>query len=162
MDGEKDCAAFCTLYRVKLADSGIGMLCQVIFKTLEVASDPAGFINLELFGNMFPWAHAYSPWHVESSGSKKPAVYIGVQGPFGFHEFIGMVNGDMVQGLPFYEEWGHHIVELLQLQFRKSKPGTGFGSDLFVFLLSIGCPVKAFFQRAPGTLLAAIADVGRF
>ena len=49
MDGEKNSTAFCPLYRVKLSDSGIGMLCQVMFKALEITADPAGFINLEFF-----------------------------------------------------------------------------------------------------------------
>ena len=49
MDGEKNSTAFCTLYRVKLPDSGIGMLCQIMFKALEITADPAGFINFELF-----------------------------------------------------------------------------------------------------------------
>jgi hypothetical protein len=62
----------------------------------------------------------------------------------------------------FFEERRHHIIKLLKFCFGKGKAGTGFTSDLFVFLLSIRCLVKMFLQRASGTLLTTIADIGRF
>ena len=44
---------------------------------------------------------------------------------------------DVMQGLTFYEKGRYHIIKLLPLCFRKRKTGSGFASDLFVFLLSI-------------------------
>ena len=73
-----------------------------------------------------------------------------------------MMYCNVMKGLPFFEERRYHIIELLKFHFRKGKPRTGFPSDLFIFLLSIRCFIKMFFQRASGTLLTAIADIGRF
>lgn len=70
-----------------------------------------------------------------------------------------MMDRDMVQGLSFFKEGRQHIVELLSFRLGKGKTGTGFTSDLFVFLLGIRCSIKMFFQRTPGTLLAAIANI---
>ena len=72
-----------------------------------------------------------------------------------------MVNGDMVQGLTFYEKGRHHVIKLFQFCFRKREARTGFASDLFVFFLCIRSPVKTFFQGTFGPLPTAIADVGR-
>lgn len=69
---------------------------------------------------------------------------------------------NVMKGLPFFEERRYHIIELLKFRFRKGKPRTGFTSDLFIFLLSIRCLIKTFFERTPGTLLTAITDIGRF
>ena len=73
-----------------------------------------------------------------------------------------MMYCNVMKGLPFFEERRYHIIELLKFHFRKGKPRTGFTSDLFIFLLSIRCLVKTFFERTPGTLLTAITDIGRF
>lgn len=162
MNGEKDCTAFRAFRRVNLPDRNIGMLSQKIFKALKITTDPAGFVNLKFFGNIFSWPHTYRPWHVESPGSKKSAVYIGIQGSFRFHELIGMVYRDMVKGLSLYEKRRHHIVELFEFRFGKSETGPGFASEQLVFFLGVIGYVKAFFQRTPGTLLTAVADVGRF
>ena len=67
-----------------------------------------------------------------------------------------------MKGLTFFEERRHHIIELFKFCFGKGKAGAGFTSDLFIFLLSIRCFIKMFLQRASGTLLTAIADIGRF
>ena len=72
-----------------------------------------------------------------------------------------MMYRNVMKGLPFFEERRYHIIELLKFRFRKGKPRTGFTSDLFIFLLSIRCLVKTFFQRAPRALLTAIADIRR-
>ena len=68
----------------------------------------------------------------------------------------------MVKGLPLYEKRRHHIVELFEFCFRKSKTRTGLASEQLVFFLCVRGFVKAFFQRASGTLLAAVTDIGRF
>ena len=73
-----------------------------------------------------------------------------------------MMYCNVMKGLPFFEERRYHIIELLEFHFRKGKPRTGFTSDLFIFLLSIRCLIKTFFERTPGTLLTAITDIGRF
>ena len=73
-----------------------------------------------------------------------------------------MMYRNVMKGLPFFEERRYHIIELLKFRFRKGKPRTGFTSDLFIFLLSIRCLVKTFFERTPSTLLTAITDIGRF
>ena len=72
-----------------------------------------------------------------------------------------MMDVDVMQGLTFYEKGRYHIIKLLPLCFRKRKTGSGFASDLFVFLLSIRRFIKALFQGASGTLLTGIADIGR-
>ena len=73
-----------------------------------------------------------------------------------------MMYRNVMKRLPFFEERRCHIIELLKFRFRKSEPRTGFTSDLFVFLLSIRGLVNALFERTPGTLLTAIADIRRF
>lgn len=113
MDSEKDYTAFYTFHRIKLSDSGIWMFRQVIFKTSEITSNTAGFVNFKFLGNIFSGTHAYSAGHINGSGSEKPMVYIGIQGSFRFHEFISVVNRDMVQGLTLLEKGRHHIIKLL-------------------------------------------------
>ena len=48
------------------------------------------------------------------------------------------MNRNVMKGLLFFEERRRHIIVLLKFCFGKGKAGTGFTSDLFVFLLSIG------------------------
>lgn len=102
MYGEKNCASFDTFHRINLTNTKIRMLSDICLETRKITSHAAGFVNLEIFGNVLSWTHPDGPRHINVSGSKKAAVYIGIQSPFRFHEFICMVDSDMMEGLSFY------------------------------------------------------------
>ena len=104
MYGEENSTAFYTFHRIKLSDRSIWMITHIFFETRKITSDTAGLIDFELSGNILSRAHADGTWHVEVSGSKETAVYIGIQGSFRLHEFIGMVNSDVMKGLSFFEK----------------------------------------------------------
>ena len=71
-------------------------------ETGKITSQATGLVHFETSGNILSWAHADGSRHIYVSGGKKTAVYIGIQSSFGFHEFICMVDSNVMEGLSFY------------------------------------------------------------
>ena len=138
------------------------MVSHVLMKRLKITANTAGLINFEVRRNIFPWPHTDGTGHVDISGGKEAAVNVDIESPFRFHKFISMMKSNVMKGLSLFEKRRHHIIKLFKFSLGESETGTGFASDLFVFLLCKGSFIKLFFQRAFGALRTAVADIGRF
>ena len=102
MYGEENSAALAAFYRINLTYREIRMFLHICLETGEITSQATGLAHFEILGDILSWAHADGSRHIHVSGSKKAAVYIGIQSPFRFHEFICMVNSNVMKRLSFY------------------------------------------------------------
>lgn len=101
--GKKNITTFDTFYRINLTNRNNRMFFDVCLKTRKITSYTAGFVNFEIFRNIFLGPHPDGSWHINISGGKK-TVHIYVQSPFGLHDFACMVDGNVMEGLTFFLE----------------------------------------------------------
>lgn len=78
------------------------MFSHICLERGEITADAAGFVHFKVFGNIFSRTHTDGPRHVNVSGSKEAIVYIGVECSFRFHEFVCVVDSDVMERLSLY------------------------------------------------------------
>ena len=101
MYGKKNGPSFDAFDGIQLTNGKLRMFCHIGLETGKITADAAGFVHFQVFGNIFSRTHTDRAGHVQVSGSKESLVYIGVESPFRFHEFVRMVDSDVMKGLSF-------------------------------------------------------------
>ena len=76
----------------------------------EGSANAAGFVHFDGSFFPFPRTHAYDSGHINVACGEESVVDISVQSTFRQHDFIGMVESDVVNGLPLEKKGRNQAV----------------------------------------------------
>ena len=91
---------FDAFYRIQLDDRCIGILTNECFIVFACTAFATPGVYFDRIGFLCAWTHANCSWHIYVSCLEKTGIYIFVERSLAYHEFISVIQINMMKGLP--------------------------------------------------------------
>lgn len=161
VERQQNFSAFAALNRIHLNKGTVRPSFQEREEVLISTSDAAGLIDLEGIMGGFSGFIEDFPGEVDVPGGEDTGINVIINGLFGEHDLVRIVDTDVMDRLPFSDQRGNKSIQLKSFLFRDTDTGTGLRAYDFVFMLGCLCRVDMFFQSTVFPFCTAIADIRR-